>query len=907
MSASVPTSLTPPAPADVIATLVATRRSLVEDGPPPGRAWCDALTDAVDRALRELAAPALAVHPNLAVVAVGGYGRRELCPRSDIDLLLLHDRLEAPALEDAVRRIVYPLWDAGLTVGYAVRDRREAVAAVDDLDSATAVLDLRSVCGDPGAVSALRASALQRLRRRPTRFLQALARADRERRAKAGDAAEVLEPDLKDGAGGLRDVQSLRWAAAALVGTPGIDPLVPAGYVAAPDRRRLVRAYDRLLAARVALHLVVDEREERGKHERLRLDLQDPVAERLGFTDGEPGPDGSASHDLAPHRLLTELYLAARAVDHVHRRAWALIEADAARGKRRLRRPTESVHDGFELVDGVLRVPEDTDTGEVDLPLRLFAALADTGAVLDRRSASRLRTRVEADLASDDVTWRWTATGRDRFCDVLWRGGVALPALAELDDVGLLTALLPEWRPLRGRPQRNPFHRFALDRHAWHTAAAMGDLVRREPWAAAAAELVDDPQGLILGALLHDVGKAHGEPHEVTGVPVATAIARRIGLSEPSTELVGAMVATHLVLPGLARRRDVTDRALAAEIAEEVGDGSTLAALHLLAVADGTATGPAAWTDWTAGLVSTLVTKVAAVLDDRTSDAPPGGDGSPGASPVPDDATATVDAALTLAPDLGVDVDTVRDHIGRMPARYAPAASPRAIVRHAAMARSRPAPTEVRTRVTPGESPVAPTRAGDDLNAGIDLDELDVVALDHPGWFAKVAGVVALHGGSIVAADAFTRDDGVAIDTFRVQPPEGAAGSWWALVEGDLAEAAAGRLAVRARVARKARGEARRVARLPEVATTVTTQLDPSGTATIVEVHTLDRLGVLYAIATALAELELDIVVARVQTLGFEVVDAFYVRDAEGQPLDPDHLVELELGVASALAEHSAS
>ncbi len=225
------------------------------------------------------------------------------------------------------------------------------------------------------------------------------------------------------------------------------------------------------------------------------------------------------------------------------------------------------------------------------------------------------------------------------------------------------------------------------------------------------------------------------------------------------------------------------------------------------------------------------------------------------------------------------------------------------------MATTRPGPTEVRTRVTPGEhqlradepSPSPGAYALDpDVQDG--PDELDVVALDHPGWFAKVAGVVALHGGSIVAADAFTRDDGLAVDTFRVRPPAGVGGSWWVRVEGDLAEAAAGRLAVRARVSRKARDEDRRVARLPDVTTTVTTGPDPAGTATIVEVSTVDRLGVLYAIATALAELELDIVVARAQTLGYEVVDVFYVRDADGLPLDADHVTELELAVTAALA-----
>ena len=900
-------------PQAVVAELVAERGRLRDDGPAPGRAWCAAATLAVDHALAQLSASAIERH-RLAVVAVGGYGRAELCPASDVDLLLVHDRLDAPELEAIVRQIVYPLWDAQLTVGYAVRDRREAVAAVDDLDTATAVLDLRPVAGDRALALQVRSEALARLKRKPARFLQALARADAERRAGAGDAAEVLEPDLKDGAGGLRDVQSLRWAAAALVGETGIDPLVPAGYVAAPDRGRLSKAYDRLLTARVALHLAVAAREEPGKNEQLRLDLQDPVATLCGYVDGD-------AHELAPHKLLRELYLAARTVDHVHRRAWALIDADVSRGKRRLRRPTESEIDGFELVDGVLRLPETgrtearrggtppppaIDLAEPDLPIRLLDALAASGAVLDRRSASRLRAAVEVTVDADgertdgdDETghpWRWTDAARERFVEVLWRGGVALPALAELDDVGLLTALIPEWSAVRGRPQRNPFHRFSLDRHGWHAAAELGDLVRTEAWAIDTVELVEDREALLLGTLLHDVGKAHGEPHSETGVPVARAIAERLGAAPATVDLIGRMVELHLVLPDLARKRDVTDPALAAEVAARVGDRATLATLHLLAAADGRATGPTAWTDWTAGLVATLVSKVAAVFDAQDPD---------GSEPALADAgAATSKEAQELAPDLGAEPTAVRDHLARLPDRYAAAVSPRAVVRHCLMAGTRPGPTEVRTRVTPGEDRGAATGAAADGVGGDDLDELDVVALDHAGWFAKVAGVVALHGGSIVAADAFTRDDGLAVDTFRVRPPHGAAGSWWVLVEGDLAEAASGRLAVRARVARKARSEQRRLARLPEVATTVTTELDPSGTSTIIEVHTLDRIGVLYAIATALAELELDIVVARVQTLGHEVVDAFYVRDADGGPLDRDHLAELELAVTASLAEH---
>jgi [protein-PII] uridylyltransferase len=229
-----------------------------------------------------------------------------------------------------------------------------------------------------------------------------------------------------------------------------------------------------------------------------------------------------------------------------------------------------------------------------------------------------------------------------------------------------------------------------------------------------------------------------------------------------------------------------------------------------------------------------------------------------------------------------------------MSARYAAAVTPRAVVRHTLMAATPLEVGELRTRVTPG------AQESEDV---VGVDELDVVAIDAPGWFAKVAGVLALHGGQVLAADAFARSDGVAFDTFSVQRPTGATGSWWARVAGDLVDAAVGRLAVRARVGRKARENAPRPGRVPEIPTTVTFGEDPSGRSSVIEVRTGDRLGVLYAITSAIAELELDIVIARVQTIGHEVTDVFYLRDRRDGPLDGDQCTELELAVTAALAD----
>ncbi|MDX1510510.1 MAG: [protein-PII] uridylyltransferase [Nitriliruptorales bacterium] len=850
--------------ADVPARLKRTLADLRADGPEPGRAWVTAWTESVDAALLELSQPALD-RGRLAVAAVGGYGRRELCPASDVDLLIVHDGLDQPTLEAVVKDVVYPLWDSGLKVGYAVRTTKEAVAMATDLDTATATLDARKLAGDGTLVSDVRTNLLARLRKKPQRFLEQLTEADHERRVRAGDAAEVLEPDLKSGAGGLRDVQSLRWAAGVLVGELGLDPLVSAGYLGAPDRTRLARAYERLLAIRVALHLSQD-----APNEVLRMDLQEAVAKRLGYEGSDEARDTPA------HRLLRDLYLAARTVDHVHDRTWAPILVDATSGRRR-RRHAQAEVNGFEIVDGLLRLPEGAPIDDQDLPIRLMETMVDEGVLLDRSVAAALRRRVE-----EGNGWAWTDDLRRRFLDVLWRGSEALPVIAEMDHTGVLVAMLPEWEPLRGRAQRNPFHRFALDRHAWHAAANLGDLVAREPWAGRALDQVADRDGLMFGVWLHDVGKAHGEPHSVTGIPVARAIAERMGASQQTQDLVETMIRHHLLLPDAATRRDVSDPALAEQVAEIVGDESTLACLNLLATADGLATGPSAWTSWKASLIASLVTKVEAVLNDRDPQA------------VADGPSATLDEAVAIGPELGVDGPAVRAHAVGMPDRYLGVMSPRAVVRHAGMTEDTIGDDEVRTRVTPGDDP-----AGD--FAG--YDTLDVVARDTPGLFAKVAGVLALHGGSVVTADAFTSGAGLAVDTFVVAPPDHATASWWLRVEGDVAEAIAGRMALRARVRRKAADEQRRLARLPDVQTSVRTADDPAGQATVLEVHTQDRVGVLYAITAAMAELHLDIVMARIQTMGNEVVDSFFVTGSEGLPLDEAHVEELVLAVTAALDE----
>lgn len=264
----------------------------------------------------------------------------------------------------------------------------------------------------------------------------------------------------------------------------------------------------------------------------------------------------------------------------------------------------------------------------------------------------------------------------------------------------------------------------------------------------------------------------------------------------------------------------------------------------------------------------------------------------------PDAATCRA-AALALAADLGATPEEVATHIDRMPSSYLPSVSARAVVRHTLMTRTVPVEREVRTRVTPG----TPTADGVDPDPG--LDELDVVALDAPGWFARVAGVIALQGGSIVDAEAHSRSDGVLVDTFTVRPPAGAGSAWWVRIEGDLVDAAAGRLALRARVARRAQEDGPAEPGTTTIAIRVV-EREGEGALARVEVRTRDRVGVLHGITSAMAELELDIVDAAIHTVRGEAHDVFHVRVRDGSVPDADHLAELEHAIGWALGSLGA-
>ncbi|MFC0098607.1 [protein-PII] uridylyltransferase [Micromonospora marina] len=525
----------------------------------------------------------------VALVAVGGLGRRQCAPYGDLDLVLLHAGV--PGIDELAASLWYPIWDAGLRLDHSVRTVAEALSvAQDDVKVALGLLDARHVAGDPALTDQLSRTATDHWRRTAIRQLPGLREITAARWEAHGELAFLLEGDLKEAAGGLRDVGILR-----AIATAGVtDALRPAVHA----------AHRRLLDTRDALHQQVGRRVDR-----LVAQERDGVARLLGAEDGDA--------------LLRLVAGDARTVSHALDDAWRA--ADRLRSGRHraapgrpLRRPVarDVVEQDGELVLARTAIGARPDPS---LSLRVAAAAATTRLPIARATCEWLAAYCPPLPAP------WPAAARDALITLLGAGSGLVPAWETCDRYGLIDRWLPEWTRMRSLPQHNPVHRFTLDRHLVQTAYEASRHTRD----------VERPDLLLLGAFLHDIGKGLSGDHSTVGAPLAEAVATRIGLPPAEAALIGTLVRLHLLLPDVATRRDLSDPKTVAGVAERVGDTTTLDLLHALVRADAAATGPAAWSGWKGRLIAELVSRVRTTLDTGVVPAPPAPDPALVAGPLP--------------------------------------------------------------------------------------------------------------------------------------------------------------------------------------------------------------------------------------------------------------------------------
>ncbi|MEU2839259.1 [protein-PII] uridylyltransferase [Streptomyces sp. NPDC007076] len=554
---------------------------------PPRRAALASLTDDWLTALFTAAARQTGVH-GAALVAVGGYGRGELSPRSDLDLLLLHDGNADPAALAALAdRVWYPVWDLGLALDHSVRTPAEARrTAGEDLKAQLGLLDARPVAGNLGLVAAMRTTVLADWRNQAPKRLPALHELCRERAERHGELRFLLEPDLKEARGGLRDATALR--------------AVAASWIADAPREGLAEARRVLLDARDALHLTTGR-----ATDRLALQEQDQVAAELGLLDADA--------------LLRQVYEAARTLSYATDVTWR--EVDRVLRARSVRPRLRAMLGGGRtaaperspLAEGVVEADGEVVLARTARPerdpvlvLRAAAAAAQSDLPLSRHVVRRLAT------AAPPLPVPWPAEAREELVTLLGAGEATVPVWEALEAEGLITRLLPDWERVHCRPQRNPVHTWTVDRHLVEAAVRASALTRR----------VHRPDLLLVAALLHDIGKGWPGDHSAAGEVIARDMAARIGYDQHDVGVIATLVRHHLLLVETATRRDLDDPATVRSVATAVGSAATLELLHALTEADALATGPAAWSAWRAALVADLVGRVAAVLAGQAPEEP---------------------------------------------------------------------------------------------------------------------------------------------------------------------------------------------------------------------------------------------------------------------------------------------
>ncbi|MFF4118933.1 [protein-PII] uridylyltransferase [Streptomyces sp. NPDC001714] len=595
----------------------AARLRLLTEGARSGPPRRTALAELTDEWLTGLFAAATeGIRGGVSLVAVGGYGRSELSPRSDLDLLLLHDGADSGTVAAVADRLWYPVWDLGLALDHSVRTPAEArKTAGEDLKVQLGLLDARHIAGDLGLTSGLRTAILADWRNQAPKRLPELQELCAERAERQGELQYLLEPDLKEARGGLRDATALR--------------AVAASWLADAPREGLADARRRLLDVRDALHLTTGR-----ATDRLALQEQDQVAAELDLLDADT--------------LLRQVYEAARVISYASDVTWRevgrVLRSRAVRPRlRAMLGGGKPVAERSPLAEGVVE-----QDGEVVLaraarperdpvlPLRAAAAAAQAGLPLSLHAVRHLAATARP------LPTPWPAEAREQLVTLLGSGRPTVEVWEALEAEGLITRLLPDWERVRCRPQRNAVHIWTVDRHLIETAVRASEFTRR----------VHRPDLLLVAALLHDIGKGWPGDHSVAGEIIVKDVAARIGFDRAEVAVLSTLVRHHLLLIETATRRDLEDPATVRLVADAVGTQGTLELLHALTEADALATGPAAWSSWRGSLVADLVKRVSAVLAGDADDEP-----EPGA-PTAEQERLAIEAFRTGAPVLALRAQT---------------------------------------------------------------------------------------------------------------------------------------------------------------------------------------------------------------------------------------------------------
>jgi len=840
-----------------------------------------AYTDAIDRlivflfteASTQFLSRSARLNQKFTVIAQGGYGRGELNPCSDIDLLFLYPWKVNPYIETVAAGILYALWDAGLTVGHALRNFRESARlAARDMKVKTAVLDARYLAGDESLYREFEGGMLEEVwTQNPTAFFKEKLAENSERHARAGDSVYLLQPQLKEGQGGLRDLHTALWMAKVRFKVRSFRELVTLSVIAERHVLELEQALDFLWRLRNAMHLAT------GSHQDLlTFELQERIAPTLGFPAGRVGVEACMrtyyQHATTVNRF-SEMVIA-RCVQAPERRPSQLPPAREIRQGMYIQGRTLTVagREVFEQQPAAL--------------IHVFAEAQRHGVTLAPATRELIREclpllaprRDEPEVAGALLT-------------ILRALGHVYETLFEMHTLGVLREAIPEFGRLDCLIAHDPFHIYTVDQHSLMGVRELerlraGEFVKTLPHLTQVMQEVSQPELLVLGMVFHDVGKGHGHDHSGRGARMMRDIAARLQLNIDKAAACEFLVQHHLLMSHLAQRRDVHDDQLVIDFCRMVGSVENLQRLYLLTYADMRAVGPGVWTNWRDSLLSDLYVRAREFFEKGVFEAE---DRAARAARV---------RARALAGADGNRSDTER-FVAVMPDSYFLSTPEEMIGAHQALRR------RFEEREAALERPAVATQLTN--FAECEYSEFVVCCRDRPGLFAMLSGVLAAHGINILAARITTSLDAVALDAFRIAHEGSGEDERWERVERTLRKVLAGEVDVEELVRRSQRPSilARRRRRM-------TTQVEidnrVSRDYTVLDVYTGDRVGLLFSITNCLYHLWLEIHLAKITTMVDQVLDVFYVTDNEGKKIDDaERLAFIRRELTRALEQQETS
>ena len=783
----------------------------------------------------------------LSIISVGGYGRREMAPFSDVDLLFLTPYKMTPWSENVIETVLYLLWDLKLKVGHSSRSIKDCLRlGSDDYTIRTAMLEHRFVCGDINLASQLNDKLWKNLFSGTAKDFISAKLIERENRHEKHGQRYMVEPNVKEGKGGLRDLQSLYWIAKYVYQTQNISDLVDLNVFRSDEYLQFEQAEEFLWAVRCQMHHLADR-----AIEQLSFDLQVEVASAMGYHDSR---DQRAveifMQDYFRHATrvgdLTRIFLTS--LEAVHAKDEPLLE--------RIFKRKPKIDNDYIVIHNRLAIKSEKEflTNPINL-LKLFSEALRTGLLI-HPNAMRL---VSANLAMVNNEFRASTEAQQIFLELLLKHGNPERALRRMNELGFLAKFIPEFEPIVAMMQFNMYHSYTVDEHTIQCLKTLAqieksELVEELPIASSILKDGVNRKVIYIALLLHDIGKGRSDDHSILGAKIAKQVSPRLGLNKQETETVEWLVRYHLLMSDMAQKRDISDPRTVRDFAKAVQSVKRLNLLTVLTVCDVRSVGPDTWNNWKATLIRQLYAETKAILEQ-------------GAEALNRENRMT-EAKKALREKLSEwDNKDIKIETGRHYPPYWQGFQVDAQFAFAKLLRNLGA-DEIKIDLTP--------------DTDRDATRICFALSDHPGIFSRLAGALALVGANVVDARSYTSKDGFATAAFWIQDGDGSPYNQarFSRLRRMIEKTLSGEVITREAI--KERDKFKKREKAFKVPTSITFDNEGSEIYTIIEVDTRDRPGLLFDLTRTLANMNVYIASAVIATYGEQVVDSFYVKDMFG-------------------------